>query len=352
MLEFDLDLERPGFVLQVEGRWERPVTGVFGPSGAGKTTFLHLLAGLAKPSTGTIRLDGRVLVDTARRVFVPPNERRVAVVFQDDRLFPHLSVRRNLAYGRRAQDREPHFDTVVALLELEPYLERRPERLSGGERQRVALGRALLSSPRLLLCDEPLSSLDQRLKSQILPFLHRVQSALGIPTVYVSHDLREILQLTSWLCVMDRGRITGTGDYHSLSLHPGPSLARTEAVNVLEVIVNRLEPIAELEVVASRGATILHASPPALAPGARVFVSIDPDDVALARERIAGISIQNQLPGRVTRISMGDGQALVEIDAGVSLLARVTEHATRELDVRPGGEVWCLIKAAAISYLT
>jgi molybdate transport system ATP-binding protein len=351
MLEFQLDFVRPGFVLDVEGRWERAVTGVFGPSGAGKTTFLHLLAGLAKPSAGTIRLDGHVLVDTARGVYVPPNERRVAVVFQDDRLFPHMSVRRNLAYGRRADDQEPRFDAVVDLLELEPFLERRPEGLSGGERQRVALGRALLSSPRLLLCDEPLSSLDQRLKGQILPFLRRVQSALGIPTVYVSHDLREILQLTTWLCVMDRGRVTDAGEYHALSLRPEPSLSGHEVVNVLEVIVNHLEPMAELEVVSSGGATRLFASPPALDPGSRVFVSIDPDDIALARERVAGISIQNQLPGRVTGVSANRGQALVEIDAGVSLLARVTEQAVRELDVRLGARVWCLVKAAAISYL-
>jgi molybdate transport system ATP-binding protein len=195
MLQLDLRFRRGSFVLHAQASLNAPVTGICGPSGAGKSTLLALLAGLLRPQYGTVRFDSELLDDAARGIWVPPWHRRFGFVFQDELLFPHLSVRGNLLYGLRrlpAAARRLRLETVQALLELEPLLARRPAQLSGGERQRVALGRALLYSPRLLLLDEPLSSLDERLKQQILPFLRRIKEEVRIPMIYVSHDHREI----------------------------------------------------------------------------------------------------------------------------------------------------------------
>ena len=210
MLSFELGYARGGFALDARADLPGGVTGICGPSGSGKSTLLLLIAGLLKPQRGTLALDGRVLVDRARGAFVPAWDRHFGLVFQDGQLFPHLSVRRNLLYGYErlpAAGRLFHLDGVLELLEIGHLLERRPALLSGGERQRVALGRALLYSPRLLLLDEPLSSLDERLKQQILPFLKRVKDETKIPMLYVSHSRAEVEFLADRVLLMDRGRL-------------------------------------------------------------------------------------------------------------------------------------------------
>jgi molybdate transport system ATP-binding protein len=211
MLEFAFDYRRGDFTLDAGATAGAGVTGIFGPSGSGKSTLLALICGLLRPQRGTLRIDGEVLVDTGARVFVPAWRRHVGIVFQDGQLFPHLSVRRNLRYGH---DRLPPaqrrygFDAVVELLEIGGLLERRPALLSGGERQRVALGRALLYSPRVLLLDEPLSSLDDRLKQQILPFLRRIKEETGVPMLYVSHSRAEIDYLADTVLSMQDGTLS------------------------------------------------------------------------------------------------------------------------------------------------
>lgn len=210
MLSFDLRYARGSFELEARADIAGGVTGICGPSGSGKSTLLLLIAGLLKPQAGHLRIDGDVLVDRAHRTFVPAWRRHFGLVFQDGQLFPHLSVRENLLYGhaRLAPDaRLFALDTVLQLLEIGHLLERRPALLSGGERQRVALGRALLYSPRLLLLDEPLSSLDGRLKQQILPFLKRVRDETRIPMLYVSHSPAEVEFLADRVLRMDRGRL-------------------------------------------------------------------------------------------------------------------------------------------------
>ena len=210
MLNFDLGYARGEFQLEAGAQLAGGVTGICGPSGSGKSTLLLLIAGLLKPQRGTLQLDDRFLVDRARGVFVPAWDRHFGLVFQDGQLFPHLSVRRNLLYGH---DRLPPegrlFDlaAVLAMLEIGHLLDRRPAQLSGGERQRVALGRALLYSPRLLLLDEPLSSLDDRLKQHILPFLKRVKDETKIPMLYVSHSRAEVEFLADRVLSMDAGRL-------------------------------------------------------------------------------------------------------------------------------------------------
>jgi molybdate transport system ATP-binding protein len=198
------------FRLEVAFAADAHVVGLFGPSGSGKTSVLNVIAGLIRPDEGRVVVDGRTLVDTAQGIFVPAHQRRVGYVFQEGRLFPHLTVRQNLTYGRwltRASERWGNFDEIVALLGIAPLLERRPRTLSGGEQQRVAIGRALLASPRLLLMDEPLASLDEARKAETLPYIERLRDELAIPIVYVSHALPEIERLTRHTVRLDGGRV-------------------------------------------------------------------------------------------------------------------------------------------------
>lgn len=210
-LSLDLEFIRGDFRLHICEKLTAHTTGLFGPSGCGKSTLLALIAGFLTPTSGRIQLGNQLLFDAAQKINVPVHQRRIGIVFQDGQLFPHLNAHNNLLYGYRnlkPEQRRFQLDTVVDLLELAPLLNRKPRQLSGGEQQRVALGRALLYSPELLLLDEPLSALDKNLKTQILPFLARLRE-LDIPMLYVSHSLEEIRYLTdSWL-EMEAGRITG-----------------------------------------------------------------------------------------------------------------------------------------------
>ena len=209
MLRVDVRREFPGGSVEATFDAEGGVTALFGPSGAGKSTVVNMLAGLERPQAGRIELEGDVLFDAARRIDIAPERRRVGVVFQEDRLFPHMNVRGNLRYGLRrlpAVRRRIEFDPLVALLGLGGLLDRRPATLSGGEKQRVAIGRALLASPRLLLMDEPLANLDAGRRAEILPFLDRLREELALPIVYVSHNVDEILRLADTLGVMGDGR--------------------------------------------------------------------------------------------------------------------------------------------------
>ena len=214
MLRVDIAKRLGDFTLEAAFTSEGRVTGLFGVSGAGKTSLINIIAGLLKPDRGVVTLDGEVLDDTASGIHVPPYRRRIGYVFQDARLFPHLDVRQNLDYGRRmnrlAEDPAQH-KRVVELLDIGALLDRRPGKLSGGERQRVAFGRALLSKPRLLLLDEPLGALDEGRKLEILPYLVRLRDEAGIPMVYVSHDAAELRQLATQIVMLKGGHITAFG---------------------------------------------------------------------------------------------------------------------------------------------
>lgn len=210
MLAIDIDFQRGDFRLDVQARLSASVTGIQGPSGSGKSTLLALIAGLLKPSRGTITLDSQVLVDRGQNLFVPPHRRHIGLVFQDAQLFPHLSVRQNVLYGyQQLKPEQSRFQLadVAALLDISHLLQRRPTQLSGGERQRVALCRAIMCSPTLLLLDEPLAALDGKLKDQILPFLRLIRDEIKIPMCYVSHSLPEIEYLTSHIWQMTAGQL-------------------------------------------------------------------------------------------------------------------------------------------------
>jgi molybdate transport system ATP-binding protein len=214
MLSLDVHKEIGELALNVSFESDGPVTGLFGPSGAGKSTLVNVIAGLTKPDKGRIVLGDEVLFDSRRSIDIPAHRRRVGYVFQEGRLFPHLSVRKNLDYGRwmtGAPDDPAELARVVAMLDIEPLLERRPGKLSGGERQRVAIGRALMMKPRLLLLDEPLASLDPARKSEIMPYLVRLRDKVGIPMVYVSHYARELQRIANVVVRLDAGRIIAIG---------------------------------------------------------------------------------------------------------------------------------------------
>ena len=214
MLRLDVAKQLGGFFIEAAFESEGRVTGLFGASGAGKTSLINMIAGLLRPDRGSISVDGELLDETATGLHVAAHRRRIGYVFQDARLFPHLDIRHNLDYGRRmnglAQD-SAHQARIVDMLDIEQLLDRRPGKLSGGERQRVALGRALLARPRLLLLDEPLGSLDDERKAEILPYLMRLRDEANVPMVYVSHDADEMRQLATQVVMLKRGRIAAFG---------------------------------------------------------------------------------------------------------------------------------------------
>ena len=361
MLELEVGLRRGGFTLDVTASLEGPATALFGPSGAGKSTLLGVVAGLVRPGRGRVVLDGEVLDDAERGVHVPTHRRRVGVVFQDGRLFPHLSAGENLRFPERfvpPARRRFQAEEVVRWLALEPLLKRSVRSLSGGEAQRVALGRALLASPRLLLMDEPLSALDKGLRGEILPLLHGALQASGLPVVYVSHDLAEALQISREMLLLKGGRIAGRGPFldlleipEALDLFRDQGLLNVVAARVAghraEDAVTLIEPLTG----GSGGVSFKSALSPGHPAGREIRVALRPEDVALALAPVAGTSIQNQVPGTIRRVVQGERRTLVVIDAGLTLLADVTRQSEHELDLRAGRPVWCLFKAQALRIL-
>ncbi len=339
--------------LALEADFAAPTPGVialFGRSGSGKTTLVNIIAGLLPPDAGVIRLDDQVLTDTAAGVAVPVERRRVGYVFQDARLFPHLTVEGNLRYGlkRTAAVVKIGFDEVLALLGLGALLPRRPHQLSGGERQRVALGRALLSQPRLLLMDEPLASLDLARRLEVLPYLEALRDRLRIPIVYVSHQFEEVLRLATHLVLLEAGKVIAHGTVAELSLR-AELQAIVVADNVGAVLEGRVAGVdadggAELAV--GRGS--FTASLPGALPGTAIRLRVLARDVILATQPPQGLSVRNALAGTVRDITADDDGVLVSVDVGgATVLARITPAARRALALKSGDPVWALCKAVA-----
>jgi molybdate transport system ATP-binding protein len=361
-LAFSAKLQRRNFTFDVNLRIDRAVTGIFGPSGAGKTTLLHIIAGLVQPDAGRVTLGGEIFFDSASRTFLPPHRRRLGIVFQDGRLFPHLSVRANLLYGHDkipAESRRFGLEEVVNLLEITHLLERWPAQLSGGESQRVALGRAILCSPRLLLFDEPMASLDRRLRRQITPFFQRIRDATQIPILYVSHDPRDILDLTDQFAVLDQGRLLGHGALLDLVENPRILQLMEEdgLTNMLPLTVARHAPedgITHLTLrcaTSSSGAPITISGPLLRAPvGADVQAGLSPEDVVLATGPITGASIQNQIPGRIIRLAATPTREICIVDVGVPIIAEITRPARQRLKLEVGSTAWCLFKTCTLHY--
>jgi molybdate transport system ATP-binding protein len=344
-----------GFELRAE--LDAPTPGIialFGRSGCGKTTLINIVSGLLQPDAGRVELDGVILTDTGARIRVPAERRRIGYVFQDARLFPHLGVLGNLRYGLRRAPPEGRLiglEEVLALLGLEPLLERRPYQLSGGERQRVALGRALLSQPRLLLLDEPMAALDAARREEVLPYLESLRDRLSIPMVFVSHQLDEVLRLATHVALMEAGAIVASGTLSDISLRPElRAIVGPEAVGaVLDGIVTRVnsaEGMADVQI----GRGTLHISVPDTRVGARMRIQLLARDIILATEPPRALSVRNAVEGVIAELADDVGQAVlvtVDIGAGAAVLSRITRNAAQALALRAGMTVWVLVKAVS-----
>lgn len=342
----------PGFTLDAAFEAPPGVTAIFGRSGAGKTTLVNAVAGLIRPDAARISFGDRVLCDTAARVWLPPHRRRIGYVFQDARLFPHLTVRQNLVYGRWFAPRiagGADFDRVVGLLGLGALLHRRPAALSGGERQRVAIGRAILSRPDLLLLDEPLAALDAPRKAEILPYLERLRDETRLPMLLVSHSLPEVARLAGHLVLLDAGRLRAAGPLDTLladpALAPALGLRSSGAVITGRLAAHEADGLSRIDTPAGP----LWLPRVAAEPGARLRLRVQAQDVILALHRPEAISALNILPARVTALHQGEGPGvIVQLDAaGMMLLARITRRSATALDLRPGARVQAVIKALA-----
>lgn len=357
-MTLDVAIRRQAGAFQLDVAFQAglPQTVVlFGPSGCGKTTVVNAIAGLVVPDSGRIAVGDATLYDGARGVSVPPERRSVGVVFQDARLFPHMSVATNLRYGaRRATSRRIGFDDVVDLLGIASLLRRTPRDLSGGERQRVAIGRALLAQPRLLLMDEPLASLDVARKQEILPYLMRLKSSLDLPIVYVTHALDEVARLADILVLLDQGRVLAYGPVGEMAARSDlPLAARDDAAAILPMRVASHDAERHLSLLEA-GELRLWVPQVHAEIGASLRAMIPAREVILATAVPAEISVQNVVACTVRAVRADPARlaATIELSVGpVALLARVTPDAVHRLSLEPGRPALALIKSMSIDVL-
>jgi molybdate transport system ATP-binding protein len=345
-LELRLSHGFPGFRLEIDLTLPGGLTCLFGKSGSGKTSIVNAVAGLLRPDMARIMLDGMALHA------LPPHRREVGYVFQDARLFPHLTVAQNLTYGPRIRRQRPEgLDRIVQLLGIGGLLDRRPGTLSGGEKQRVAIGRALLSKPRLLLMDEPLAALDEGRKGEILPYIETLRDETGLPILYVSHSLPEVARLATTIAVIEAGRVAAFGPAADLLSDPGTAvlLGLRDAGAVLTARIAAQEEDGLTRLQTTAGPLWL----PRIEgqPGRVLRVRIAAQDVMLSRTRPEGLSALNILPATISTLHEGQGPGvLVRLDLGGEfLLARVTRRSAQALELRPGLGVHAVLKSVAVA---
>ncbi|MBR2575249.1 MAG: molybdenum ABC transporter ATP-binding protein [Loktanella sp.] len=340
-----------GFDLDVDADLPPGVSVLFGPSGSGKTTLINAVAGLIRPDQGRIAVDDWVLTDTASRRHIAPHRRRIGYIFQDARLFPHLSVRQNLAYGRWFAPRDARvasMDHTVEMLGIGHLLSRRPATLSGGEKQRVAIGRALLSGPRLILADEPLAALDEARKAEILPYFERLRDEVAVPILYVSHASAEVARLATTVIALRAGRVIACGAPAQVLGDVGVVGARGAAsLLTAQVVAHHADGLTELATAAGR----LWLPRIADAAGATLRVRIMAQDVILSRDRPAGLSALNILQGTISDLRLGDGPgAMVTLAVGEDrLAARITRRSAEALGLAKGQTCHAVIKSVAVA---
>lgn len=347
-------LSRPGFDLDMEliapGRG---VTALFGPSGSGKTTFLRLIAGLSRADHGRVTVNGEAWQDSDSGLFIPPHDLPVGFVFQDSRLFPHLTVRENLLYGYKrlpAGRRVVKSEDVIQRLSLENLLDRYPATISGGQKQRVAIGRALLRSPRLLLFDEPLASLDAEGKSEILHYLETLKDELPAPSIYVTHSMDEVARVADHMALIRDGGIIRSGPVGEMFTSLDSPLAlEEEAGAALDAVVVGHDEEYHLTTLKFAGG-IMSVSRSGLAVDSRVRVRVIASDVSLSLNKPEGSSVLNVFEAVVTGVAEKSlSQVIVGLDAGgAGLLARITKKSAAALGIRPGVKVYALVKSVAV----
>lgn len=350
MLEVAIRHRLGAFAL--EAAFEAPpgLTVLFGRSGSGKTSVINAVAGLMHPDEGRVRVGGRLLGDTSQGLWLPPHRRHLGYIFQEGRLFPHLTVRQNLLYGRWFSGGKRRLDPVIEMLGLTALLDRRPGALSGGEKQRVAIGRALLADPGLILADEPLAALDEARKQEILPYFERLRDEARCPILYVSHSAAEVARLATTVVVLQDGRVVRQGTASEVLSDPEVTPAGIRAVGaVLEARVRAHHADGLTELDAGGIPLFLPRVPQSV--GAEMRVRIAAQEVILSRDLPTGLSALNILPGRVDSIRAGEGPgALVSLDTAAGrVLARVTQRSAEALDLAPGVTCHAVVKTVAIA---
>ncbi|WP_322867763.1 molybdenum ABC transporter ATP-binding protein [Aquicoccus sp. G2-2] len=343
----------PGFSLDVAFTAPPGLTVLFGPSGSGKTTIINALAGLFQPHTGEIRISDQTLFDSARTLCLPPSKRRLGYIFQEPRLFPHLTVEQNLLYGRRFAPKNLPSESpghIIDMLGIGHLLPRRPAGLSGGEQARVAIGRAVLASPQLILADEPLSALDEARKAEILPYFERLRDELSLPILYVSHSAAEVARLATTIIVLEHGRVTRSGTAADVlgDPHVAPMGIR-EVGAVLEATVTAHHEDGLTELCAGDARLFLPRAPQA--PGEQIRIRIAAHDVILSLGKPAGLSALNILEGQVEAIRAGAGPGvLVSLQTSAGrVLARITRRSADALGLAQGTHCHAVIKSVAIA---
>lgn len=354
MVDIDFHLDRGVFQTQVKATFSSGITGIYGPSGAGKTTLLNVIAGIDHPDSGSVRVGERVLFDSAKKVDVPVSKRNVGYVFQEGRLFPHLRLEQNLKYGlKKSQPAQISFEEVVDLLQLNRLLTAKPSQLSGGEQQRVAIGRALLSSPDILLLDEPFSALDVQLRDQILPFIYQIQKRIEIPILVVSHDLSELLKLSPNLLCLYQGKCLGHGafidiiqqlDTHVIFNHR-PLI---NSITMKPLVQESQSGLTRLKWEDAQVPVIVKCQPTEVKTEDPVRVFIHADDISLSLHQVEQITTQNQLPGKVIQLIPRSNAMICLVDVGFPLMVEITQESQQRLNIAVGTPLWCLFKSVAI----
>ncbi len=354
MIEVDVTHRLGSFALDAKFSANGRFIALFGHSGSGKTSLINIIAGLVRPEHARVVIEGRTLADTARGLHLAPHRRRLGAVFQEGRLFPHLSVRQNLLYGAwfaGSPLRQARLSKVAALLGIEALLDRYPSRLSGGEKQRVAIGRALLASPELLLMDEPLAALDEPRKQEIIPYLERLRDEERIPIVYVSHSVAEVSRLSDTLVILESGKVRAAGPTIELMqrLDLIPSAGDDEAGAVIEAVIESHDLAYGLTALRSR-AGLWRVPHMDVEPGRAVRMRIRARDVLVALQHAQDMSALNVIAAVVSEIGSTDGTNVeIKLDcSGEALVARLTRYSADRLSLRIGTAVFAIVKSVSL----
>lgn len=357
VLNADFLFTQPGFSLEIKCDIDAQVTGIFGPSGAGKTTLLNILSGLATPDRGSLHINNKEVFNSEKKINLPPEKRKIGYVFQEGRLFPHMNVAQNLRYGFRKGFDLIFFKEVTSLLKITDILNKKISQISGGQAQRVAIGRALLSSPDILVLDEPFSALDKNLRQHIISLLKPLIEKFNIPVLAISHDLSDLLMLSDQLLVINNGKCAGHGSYYNLigQKEVVAEMNKSGLMNSIELKLEYVDGEKGIMILSGEKHKIYAES---WLDGTSFFdehyinIFLRPEDVTLALHEIKDISIQNQIEGIIEKLVITENKVLCVIDHGFKLIAEVTLATKEKMNLKEGAKIWSLFKAAAVKMNT
>ncbi len=356
VLEFNIHKQLGDFHLNAVAAIGDGITGIYGPSGHGKTSMLNAIAGLVVPETGHIVLNDVCVYNSAENINIPVHKRKIGYVFQDIRLFPHLSVAQNLKYGLNKEDGfNIGYDQVVDVLQIDHLLLKKPSECSGGEKQRIAIGRALLSGAQILMMDEPFSAVDIHLRNTIIPFLNAVNRRFRIPMLVVSHDLPDLLSLTDQLLLLKSGSIKALGrfqdlvqDEDNIGIMKDAGLYNVFNLNVFASLPQKNMVLLSNEAGTFQVQVLLQSFLHKFELGKPVKVLIRPEDISVSLQPVGQISLRNQIKGSITKIFTRKGLSFCVVDAGEKVLVEITEASKKNMNLDLGSTVYCLFKSAAL----